>query len=759
MNHKLFLRMLLLGIMLCNAPLVWAAAPGIGDEPSSMSEQKLLVLGAQAVERAANPAFHAYMRANSDVEQQNQWCLLWRHSVLKYNADQVRYSPEHVFNFFSMAAFFPDINNYVDVVAWGDFLQNANRAMLTGDPKFPPEKLLAVAQTDIRFSQMEEWPTASVGSYLEGRISVLVCSSAIIAYRAKNEQQRQEAFTICTDTRDTIARYIEQFPSWCRIAAEDQSQIEYSKLVGLIWLAKANVHVYSLCDNGNFDPRVGFDSAGKAISALKQVFQKKGKGKGKEVSPRSLPELQLILLEAYCHKANLCLASLGQTKATAECFVECIAESNKVLKILKSFGKSNEQFLEGKAYIANCEQQLRQIEQHLVLKKRGQSAPVEPRTRHQEILELEAGIVAMYGLDPNDLSGIYAKHKQMRRGLVYSDLADFIACFLAVGEFAQAEARAAILCNFTQHNSQENPKMHASACELLAHTQNFQGNFEPLLAIQQQRYLKEKAAKERQRQNMIGLIQQARAQQDEADQAQALQKSQTRQRKAQRNQARVVKVPSRAMGDRQAYAEHGSMIAEAEAKHAMERDQRHAVAKEARAVAAGSSQAPKPAVRALFDSGPVSGSSQASREALLNSFAEDKKPLVELYQLKGVPATVAVQIQTGDWQFTRGNMMLFLEAVGCDNVRTRGSHITIPLPRTTCIVLDGEVIMALSEFTERQAWHSDEVVMQTFGGSLVLTSWDQAFVPYFMRSQISTAYERLRVLKLMQLKDPRKLSA
>ena len=118
----------------------------------------------------------------------------------------------------------------------------------------------------------------------------------------------------------------------------------------------------------------------------------------------------------------------------------------------------------------------------------------------------------------------------------------------------------------------------------------------------------------------------------------------------------------------------------------------------------------------------------------------------------GVPATVAGQIQTQDWHFTRGNLMLFLEAVGCDNVRTRGSHMTITLPRTTCIFLGTEVIMALSEFAERQVWHSDETFMQTFGGSLVLPPWDQAFVPYYMRSQISTAYERLRVLKLLQLK-------
>ena len=121
---------------------------------------------------------------------------------------------------------------------------------------------------------------------------------------------------------------------------------------------------------------------------------------------------------------------------------------------------------------------------------------------------------------------------------------------------------------------------------------------------------------------------------------------------------------------------------------------------------------------------------------ILQPIVQDFNPLVrELYLLTGGAKNVDTEIENNTWTFTRENLMMYFEALGCI-ATDGGKHKKVSLPKAVIVSYEGSVITILNEL----------------GGALTLPRWDASEgngqVPPYLRKQILKAREKLVLLKV-----------
>lgn len=114
----------------------------------------------------------------------------------------------------------------------------------------------------------------------------------------------------------------------------------------------------------------------------------------------------------------------------------------------------------------------------------------------------------------------------------------------------------------------------------------------------------------------------------------------------------------------------------------------------------------------------------------------EKFSLSELYGLTGTAKDIDEKIEQNVWMFTREDLKLYYEAMGCDYKTGKGSHAKVAMPKAT-LVMQGEQLVS---------------VINDFGGALTLPPWDKK-APYYLRTQILEARKKLAANKMKALQE------
>lgn len=141
---------------------------------------------------------------------------------------------------------------------------------------------------------------------------------------------------------------------------------------------------------------------------------------------------------------------------------------------------------------------------------------------------------------------------------------------------------------------------------------------------------------------------------------------------------------------------------------------------------------------------------EISKETQLELILEtSNKTVNELYNLSSTALAVDQQIEQKTWRFTREELKIYLEAMGCDYTEGKGSHIKVPLPKamsflqvsTATHVMQGPILITV--------WND-------FGGALTLPPWDKDYVPHYLRRQILEARKKLHALAIKAMQESEK---
>jgi hypothetical protein len=118
-----------------------------------------------------------------------------------------------------------------------------------------------------------------------------------------------------------------------------------------------------------------------------------------------------------------------------------------------------------------------------------------------------------------------------------------------------------------------------------------------------------------------------------------------------------------------------------------------------------------------------------------SSIQNELPNIKDLYHLTSTAKDVDSEIEDNTWMFTRENLMMYFEALGC-TATDGGKHKKVSLPKAIFVFYEGSTI----------------AIMNDLGGALTLPRWDgsegNGQVPSYLRTQILKAREKLVLLKL-----------
>ncbi|MBP6985371.1 MAG: hypothetical protein KBB83_02120 [Alphaproteobacteria bacterium] len=137
--------------------------------------------------------------------------------------------------------------------------------------------------------------------------------------------------------------------------------------------------------------------------------------------------------------------------------------------------------------------------------------------------------------------------------------------------------------------------------------------------------------------------------------------------------------------------------------------------------------------------------------------AEDVIPdisLADAYNLKSAAKKVDEAIESGTWQVTREQLKIYFHAMGCEYRSGRGIHEVLTLPDQINVHVPSQTF----DFNSTHLMKDGEVITVFIhaGGSLVLPSWDKGYVPEYMKKQILSARNQLKLLAYKAQQEAKK---
>ena len=644
------------------------------------------------------------------------------------------------------------------------------------------------------------------------RINLISSASIEMADSARNEKERLAAFKQLEDASEAISEYIEHNKEFLRNSHRDITIrcITHRQYNAYHFWQRISVRRHVICRR-DLDWPIRFQCVQKTINILKTFVEIKiPEGISNFIKRHAL----LSLVQSYCHEAILnlehkdpenCNASLKKARETliqlkkikpgdqdddfnalAQTHIEACEEqkitfdrvgtgTKKIQKVrsLRFAGmadrvqKKMSQF-DYETPLETFDEKLRKLqvilEQNDLFKKKDQKSP---QFFVAQILDLEKWIANDCECKPQDLKEIYAYYTKKSFDKLKQtsvDLIRYILQFIRAGDIQGASTRSQILISL---DAQKREPTYSLGRILFAQIENLKGNFEPLLALneeadtrrqkfEEQRKLKKERQKKLLAEKAMADIQ---TKKEELIQTQESKEKRAAQRAEAKAKAMTKQSPAVLPGVPESSSSSADEKEERQARHQAAEARREAAASRsdsatataAAAADAAAPQKPKPSPKDLRD----------AREAVLQeALASNPSPLATLVQLKGVPAEVEREISGNTWSFTKNQFLSYLKALGCTESRIRGSHETVTLPEIICVKQGTDVIMLLSDLalelpsTERKAPGAAAAAAaapepQVFGGSLTLPPWEGKNVPLYMREQILKARERLRGFALL----------